>query len=365
MTAAAPPPRQSTLRRIRWMRRALRFTASSLVALWSVLLLAWLTLHWGILDHIDEWRPQIEQRVTKALGASVQIGHLEVRSGGWVPALEARDVVVRDAAGREALRLPHVVAALSPRSLLALEPRLEQLFVDGADLELRRDAAGRLFVGGIEVGPGPSAAGERNAAADWFFRQHEFVVRGGTLRWRDEQRPGAPSLALTALDLVVRNGLRQHAIRIDATPPAAWGERFTLSGRFTQPLLAAPSDWQRWSGTLYAELPRADVHELRRYADLPFELAEGDGALRGWLDVKDGEPSNLTLDVALREVALRLARSVEPMAFERIEGRFVAARSAAGVTLAAERFGFTSGDGLVWPRGDIRAAWRQKRAAAG
>ncbi|HSN31984.1 MAG TPA: hypothetical protein VLU41_04815, partial [Ideonella sp.] len=110
MTAAAPSPRQSTLRRLGWLRRALRFAATSLVALWSVLLLAWLTLHWGILDHIDEWRPQIEQRVTKALGASVQIGHLEVRSGGWVPALEARDVVVRDRAGREALRLPHVIA---------------------------------------------------------------------------------------------------------------------------------------------------------------------------------------------------------------------------------------------------------------
>ena len=27
----------------------------------------------------------------------------------------------------------------------------------------------------------------------------------------------------------------------------------------------------------------ADVRELRRYLDLPFELSEGDGALRAWL----------------------------------------------------------------------------------
>ena len=133
----------------------LRIAATSLVAVWSVLLIAWLTLHWGILNHIDEWRPQIEQRATRALGANVQIGHIAVRSGGWVPSFELRDVVLRDGAGREALRLPRVLAALSPRSLLALAPRLEQLLIDGAELEVRRDAEGRLYVGGIPVGAGP------------------------------------------------------------------------------------------------------------------------------------------------------------------------------------------------------------------
>jgi uncharacterized protein (TIGR02099 family) len=328
------------------------------------LLIAWLTLHWGILNHIDEWRPQIEQRATRALGTKVQIGHIEVRSGGWVPSLELRDVVLHDAAGREALRLPRVLAALSPRSLLALEPRLEQLLIDGAELEVRRDAAGHIHVGGIDLGAGPAADTQGSAAADWFLAQHEFVVRRGTVRWTDERRPEAPPLALTELELVIRNGLVHHDFRLDATPPAAWGARFSTQGQFTQPLLARASDWQRWSGVLHAELPRADVSELRRYVELPFELSQGEGALRGWLEMRAGQPRELTLDVALRAVALRLAKNVEPMSFEQVEGRFSASRTASGVTLAAQRFGFTTGDGLVWPRGDIRAAWKQRSDAS-
>ncbi|MEO5696142.1 MAG: hypothetical protein ABIQ60_03280, partial [Burkholderiaceae bacterium] len=128
---------------LRWVARALIglvFTA------WSLLLIAWLTLHWGILPHIEQWREPIERRASKALGVSVRIGAIEVRSSGWVPSFELRDVVLLDASNTPALRLPRVFAAISPRSLLSFELRFEQLLIDGAELEIRRDATGRIFV---------------------------------------------------------------------------------------------------------------------------------------------------------------------------------------------------------------------------
>ena len=146
------------------------------------------------------------------------------------------------------------------------------------------------------------------------------MIRAGTLRWIDERATGAP-LALADVELVIRNGLREHDVRLDATPPAGWGERFSLRGRFAQPLFARSSDWRRWSGTAYVDLPRADVSELRRRVTLPFELSEGDGALRGWFEVKDGQPTGASVDVALRAVALRLDKSVEALEFEQVEGR--------------------------------------------
>ena len=103
-----------------------------------------------------------------------------------MPALELDDVVLHDRQQREALRLPRVNAALSARSLLALELRFEQLHIEGAALEVRRDRAGRIFVAGIEV---PSSGADPNSSAvDWFFSQHEVAVRHGRLRWIDEQR---------------------------------------------------------------------------------------------------------------------------------------------------------------------------------
>ena len=330
--------------------------AGLVIAAWSLLLVAWLTLHWGILPHIDEWRPQIAARASQALGVPVHIEHIAVRSGSWLPALELHGVVLHDASRGPALTLPHVVAVPSPRSLLAFELRLEQLLLDGAQLDVRRDRAGRLFVAGMDMN-GP-ARGDRSLA-NWFFKQPEFVIRGGSLRWTDEQR-GAPTLTLSDVQLVVRNGLRRHVLRLDATPPAEWGERFTVQGRFTHSLLREAGDWQRWSGTLHAGLPRADVHRLRRYIDLPFELSEGDGALRAWLDVRDGRPKGATVDLALREVTLRLSPQVEPLALAQIEGRLAAQHTDQGWQLNARQFGFVTGDGIRWPRGDLQLAWRQR-----
>ena len=343
---------------LRWVAR---FVLVILAAAVSVLLIAWLALHWAILPHIQQWREPIETRASKALGVPVRIGQIEVRASGWVPSLELRDVVVLDAQNRAALSLPRVFAAISPRSLLSFELRFEQLLIDGAQLELRRDPQGNIFVAGLQVGSASAEGG--NAIADWFFKQHEFVIRGGSLRWTDEQRQAAP-LVLGDVQLVVRNGLLQHNIHLEATPPPAWGDRFTASARFTQPLLARRADWRRWSGSAHASLPRVDVHELRQHVALPFELSEGVGALRGWFELKDGQPNAATVDLALRSVALRLAKNVEALAFEQIEGRLVAQRNDDDVVLDVQRFSFLTGDGVRWPQGDMKLRWRQREGEA-
>ena len=360
VTAAAPAllSRRALLTaRLRWIARVL---AGLVIAAWSLLLVAWLTLHWGILPHIDDWRPQIAQRASRALGVPVQIGNISVRSSGWLPTLELKSVVLQDTQSRPALELPRVVAALSPRSLFALELRFEQLLIDGAHLEVRRDASGRLWVAGLDFS-GPDS-GDRSAA-NWFFRQPEFLIRGGSLRWTDEQR-GAPPLSLADVQLVVRNGLRRHDMRLDATPPVEWGDRFSLQGHFTQPLLKDSGDWRHWSGTVHAELPRADVRELRRHVTLPFDVSQGDGAVRAWLDLRDGQAQGATVDVALREVALRLAGNVEPLSLAQIEGRLSAQRSDEGWQLSARQFGFLTGDGIRWPRSDLALAWHQREGQA-
>ena len=108
---------------------------------------------------------------------------------------------------------------------------------------------------------------------------------------------------------------------------------------------------------MYSELPRADVRELRRYVDLPFELSEGDGALRGWFEVHEGRPEAATLDVSLRAVALRLDKRVEALEFEEVEGRFDARKKGDRIAIEARGFGFVTGDGIRWPKGNLSVAW--------
>jgi uncharacterized protein (TIGR02099 family) len=342
-----------------------RWTAGLIFAAWSLVLVAWLTLHWGILPQLEEWRPQIERRAGDALGVPVRIGAITVRSAGWVPAFELADVRLLDAQGRVALRLARVAAALSPASLLALEPRFAQLLIDDAQLDVRRDAQGRLHVAGFDLEANPGAGGEPVGvdALDWFFEQQEFVIRNGTLRWTDEQR-AAPPLQLGGVDLMLRNGPRRHELRIDATPPAGWGGRFSLRGRFTQSLLARSGDFTRWSGAAYAELPRVDVAALGRHVSLPFSVEAGEGALRAWLDIEQGQPRELTLDLALNALALRLGPALEPLALADVSGRLLARRDEKGITLQARDFGFATPDGQRWPAGALSLAWQQAQHLA-
>ncbi len=349
-SAVTSPDSGSAVAKRRWWARCALWLGLASLGLFSLLIAAWLALHWAILPHIDDWRPELEKQATQALGVPVKIGAISARSSGWIPTLDLRDVRVIEASGREALHLPRVSAALSPRSLLAFELRFSQLLLDSPELLLRRDAQGRVFVAGLSV-DGPSDTQASEAATDWFFEQHEFVILHGRIRWVDELR-AAPPLELFDLNLVLRNGLRRHRLRLDATPPAGWGERFTLRGEFTQSLLDRPGAVQRWSGQLFAHLPRTDVSELRRYVDLPFELNEGDGALRAWLDVDRGEPRSLTLDMGLRAVKLRIAPSLPELALARIGGRLVLKQTPQSLSLEAKQLGFQAGDGLDWPRSD-------------
>nr|WP_295077427.1 YhdP family protein [uncultured Roseateles sp.] len=343
------------------MRLGLRLARWALILtlfLWSLLLAAWLVLHWAILPHIDDWRGALERKASAQLGVQLRIGQISVTSGGWIPAVEMRQVVLLDPQGREALRLPKVAAALSARSLLALELRFEQLLIDAPQMVVRRDAQGHIFVAGLSLSDAvqsPETADLAGAWADWLLVQHEFVILNGRVRWIDERR-AAPPLELSALNLVLRNGLHQHQMRLDATPPADWGQRFSLQGKFSQPLLKRPGDFKAWSGQLYIDLPQADMRQLRQHVNLPFELSEGDGGLRAWVDIKAGLPQSVTTDIGLNRVKLRLGAQAPMLELAQVQGRLQLQRQKNELSLSAKQLGFISGDGVSWPRSDWRIA---------
>lgn len=338
--------------RLCWL--SLRWALLVLALLWALGVAAWSVLHWGILPHANDWRPWLEKEASKALGVELRIGRITVESGGWMPRMALDDVQVLDPAGRPALRLPRVSAVLSAQSLVVLQPRFSQLRVDGPELVIRRDAQGRIFVAGMDLdaATGATDAGATDAALDWLFSQPELALIGGRVRWLDEKRSQARPLELSGLNFIMRNSLRRHLLRLDATPPADWGQRFTLRGEFSQRLLKRPGEFQHWSGLLYAELPRADLSQLRRHVDLPFQLSEGDGAVRAWAEIRDGRPTGATLDLALRAVRLKLLDSGPELDLDHIEGRLDLTRAKGQLSLQARQLGFVSGDGVVWPRSD-------------
>ncbi len=288
---------------------------------------------------------------TKAVGVPVRIGQITARSEGLIPSFELRDVVLLDPQGREALRLPRLLAALSPSSLWG--KGFEQLHIDQPELDIRRTADGKIYVGGLDFSQN---RGDSHEAVDWIFSQTELSIKGGTIRWTDEMRH-APTLALGQVDGVLRNGRRNHSMRLDATPPDQWGERFGVRGIFSQPLLSKnPGDWNDWSGQLYAEFSRVDVSRVKEYIRLEtvgMDVRTGHGSLRAWADVNKGQLTGGTFDVALTEVDVRLGKELQSLALESVTGRVGGRQIADGFDFSTEGLRFDTKDGLRWPGGNL------------
>ena len=334
-----------------WLAVAARVALWLAIGFWLLFGISWGLLHGWIVPRIEEFRPRIEAQASKALGVVVHIGQITVRSDGLMPSFELRDVTLNDATGRETLRLPRVLAALSPVSVLG--GGFEQLVIDQPVLDIRRALDGKIYVVGLDI---DQAQGGNDDTADWMFSQAEFVVRGATLRWTDEQT-NAPSLALSQVDAVMRNSARRHAFRIDATPPPEWGDRFSLRGKFRQPLLSqGAGKFSDWSGQLYAEFSRlGDVSRIKQYVSNTFGVdpRSGSGSLRAWVDISKGQLSATTLDVALRDVDVQLGKTLEPLALVFVTGRVGGKRLDDGFEFSTQNLRFNTPDGLQWPGGNL------------
>lgn len=330
-----------------------------LVVAWLLLAVVWGAIHGWIVPRIDEFRPTLEIQASRALGVPVRIGEVVATTQGLIPSFELKEVVLQGPDGQEALRLPKVQASLSPRSLLNLG--FEQLYIDQPELDIRRDRDGRIFIAGLDVSKGTRRDGQ---VVDWFFSQMEFVIHQGTVRWTDETREAAP-LALSRVDLVVRNTLRRHDMRLDATPPAEWGQRFSLVGQFRQPLLLARrGQWQNWVGQVYGRFDQVDVSRLRRHADLGLEVDQGRGGLRFWVDVHRAAVTGVTVDLALAEVQARLAPALEPLVLRSVYGRIGGRRFQSGYEFQTQGMQFDTREGVHWPGGNVFVSYTDEVGTA-
>ncbi len=353
-------PATHPTRLLKFMAVVARWSLGVLLAAALLITLAWGALHGWIVPRIGEYRVQIQAQASKALGVPVRVGAISARSEGLIPTIELENVALLDAEGREALRLPRVVVAVSPRSLWNFG--FEQLYIERPELEVRRTADGRILLAGLALSS--SNPDDGGAAADWLFAQPELLIRGGTLRWTDELR-AAPELALDDVDIVVRNGNWRHSLRIDATPPEAWGDRFSVIGVFRQPLFTTHGGrWQEWNGQLYADFRRVDVSRLRHHADVGITVSQGRGAVRSWVDVERGQLVGGVADVALADVNATLGAQLQPLVLPLVQGRVGGRRLAGGLEFFTQKLQFTTQEGLRWPGGNVRVRHSAARKGA-
>ncbi len=324
--------------------------------LWGVALATWIFfgLLWGsinvlIVPRIDQYREQLEIHASKVIGLPVRIGSISAKTFGMVPSFDLRQVELLDPKGEVALRLPRVLVALSPRSLL--RKGFEQLYIDQPALTIKRTMQGDIWVGGLEMSQSQDPSSD---FIDWIASQLEINVHQGSVTWIDEMRGAAP-LVLNKVDAVIRNQGRAHSMRLDATPPSAWGDRMTWRGQFKHPFITAhPGRFNDWKGEIYAELSQIDLSELHRYVDLGLDLKKGKGRVIAWADISEGQISEVLGDLEIQQLELKAAKDLKPLKLRSIDGRLAGRWLPRGFELHSTGLKFDTDDGLHWPGGLIK-----------
>ena len=337
-----------------WCVRVLWWLALSA---WGLVAVAALTLHFWIVPRVLDWKSDIEAMASQALGVKVSIGNLDTLSTDWLPSLEITDFVLRNAADEEVLHLPRVLVSLSPTSLLTLS--LDRVDIDSPLIDVTRDIDGQLRIAGLLMGQA-----QPSALADWFWSQPEIFVHRGRLRWVD-QKASLPTVELQEVNVALRNGLRSHDWRIDATPPLQWGARFSLQGRFHQSLLSRhASDLKTWDGEVYAAFSQIDLAPMQPY--LSFVLGDGlqtgHGWLRGWAQVRQGKLLAQTVDVDMQSLRWQAKESAPAVLLQQIQGRLhhQAWLEGLGQDVRSQDLALRFEDGEQWDLGSSRVAWRDE-----
>lgn len=309
-----------------------------------------LLMRYLVLPRVPEWRPQIEARASEAIGLPVHIEAVSADWDGLRPRLRLQGFRMSDAAGKPALALDEVRAALGWSSLLSSRLVLHWLELTGPSLDIRRDADGRLTVAGIAVGQGGGGGFADSPFARWLLAQRSVIVRDARLIWTDASRD-APPLSLESVQLRLENRGDRHRFGLTGLPPAQWAGRLDLRGDLQG---AAGQSLDAWSGRLYLDVPQADLQVWQRWVDYPLTLYSGRGALLLWLARDSRHEESVDAELALEDVAVKLAEDLPRLDLAHLSGHLQLARKGKTLSVVGNRLALAEQRSAPLPAMDFR-----------
>ena len=320
---------------LHWHWRVAVYATFAGLLLFAVLVL---TLRYWLLPDIAQYREVIATSISQASGQRVTIGKVEAGWEGLRPHFVLQDLRVYDPQNRPALHLNQIQSTLSWWSLLVGEARFSSLIIEHPNLVVRRETDGLIFVAGIPV----NQADTQSGFADWLLKQKHIQVRDAVVLWQDNLRQ-APPLVLSNVGLNLENHGSRHLFGLRATPASSLAAPLDLRGDVTG---KSSHDLYDWHGTLYARLDYADMEGWRQWLSYPVALRQGTGAVQVWLGFDKYRINELTGDVRLSGVKVRLAPEVPELDLKVLSGRLSWKESKKGYELVTQKLQTVTQDGI-------------------
>jgi uncharacterized protein (TIGR02099 family) len=340
--------------------RLLNLASIALAVLFVLFAVVLLLVRFVVLPQVPNHREQLVTMLSARIGAPVSIDALSTGWDGWNPKVIVDGLRVGERGspqGPPLLDLPHVELVASWISLPLLQLRLKTLLIERPQLAVRRDAAGRIHVAGLEIDP--AATADDSTFTDWLLRQREIVVRDALITWNDELRD-APQLVLDNVQFRLENDVTHHRFGLTGVPPRELASPLDLRGDVVGASLA---DWLHAKGDLYLRLDYADVAAWEEWIPMPVQLSSGKGALRMWFDFGGGVARSITSDIELADVSLQMAAGLPPLELTHLAGRLDWRQQATTRTVQGHGITFATHQGSTQAPTDF--AWTTQRDATG
>jgi len=295
-----------------------------LCALVLVLMALYVSLGRELAPLVAEYRADIEDKASAALGMPLQIGELEGDWSGFAPILLAHDVMVGD--GANALRLDRVRAVPDVwASLLAREVRIAHLELNGLKISLKEGEDGKWALEGLPVQQDQPLDPEQLFNRMQMVQQLSVLdsqvtlqpldhapltlayvginLKTGTNRQRLDARLNLPDGQPVALSLRTRirpaqlpDSTVEGYISLPQSDWAKWlPERLTRQWNFSE-IKAGGELWVNWSeGALQSAAVRLNAPQLIGAYDERKPIQINNLALNGYFQ-RTGEGATVTLD---------------------------------------------------------------------
>ena len=301
----------------------------SLVVVYFSLGFLLLGMRWYVSTHADELRGRITTAISEATGAQIEAKRFELDFHYLWPRIEIESLRFSRPDGPDSLFIPHIRAEFSWSSLWYRAPRFRELIVYQPTLTVRRldeksvDLAGFVLpLPELSSGDEKTEVPEEIPALAQLFAQRQLSLVGGTVTYQDVRRPDLAPVRIENLDFRFQDELLAWRSGLDGTFVS--GERsddFSLRFQVDKSFFTDPARPQTWTARAYANLERTNVGQIARRLGLRNYLSSGEGRVRVWSDLDQGEVRTLLADLSTRNVRLRLGDDLAPLNLRRAEAR--------------------------------------------
>lgn len=335
-------------------RTWLTWLARLLVGIYFVCALTLLAVRHWVLPNANAFRHEIAAAISESLALPVSIGAVTADWTGLHPTLGLADVSISDAQGHRALGFSLVEATLSWRSLVHRHPVFRRIEIHGPELDIRRDAQGRVTVAGWHA----DATSDGGGFAAWILDQPEIRIRDGSLVWSDALRDGPP-LVLGELNLRLEGGGKRHRFGFTARPTAELAGMVDVRGDLFASDLR---DWSAWRGELFVALQGAQLGGWQPWANFAVPLA-GSGDAKFWIRFGGPQTYSARAEFVLEDAQTRLREDLPELRLRRLAGGVQVQRMGRALHLETHALQAAGEGGLALERLDLSLDYDPGEAA--